>query len=522
MVGNQKYRYYEPLEEVEEDPEEEPSEVLEEQFEDPPCDYEQEEPSKEVLEEQFEDPPCDYEQEEPSEEVLEEQFEDPPCDYEQEEPSEEVLEEQSEDPPCVSGQEECSGSPGKRICSSRWEKREDDQTSKRRKTESIGDDSQLLQLPDSTKEVVVGLDSEIQELQAELLEINRKLQRSELLHDERPVEERSPSPEPVFDDLGIRINTRQARLRLKLVKRRQHIISKLIQKNPTSKLPLEYMSKLSKKLYIPVKQYPHYNFVGLIIGPRGNTQKRMEMQTGAIICVKGKDITKKPDDDDLHVYIEADNQKSLDAAVGMVEKLLNQIDKGMIEHKRTQLEELATLKGKYICTVCHEHDHLHYACPQLPCFFKMVDCDKCGSYRHSTETCQVIAMTPQICNSQQGSGSSLGSTTRTQEIPNNKEIDVTNLYVGYLPEIVDENRLIELFSLFGKITKARILRDRNSGISRGFGFVKFENQTDAAAAMALLNGYRMDGHKLAVRIAGVLPGTLLMRQFSTYEGPPPV
>ncbi|GMY07193.1 splicing factor-like protein 1 [Fagus crenata] len=395
---------------------------------------------------------------------------------------------------------------GKRRRRSRWDIEEDGQTSKRRKTEWISDDSQLkllgpLQLPDFTKEVVVGLDSEIQELQAELLDINRKLQRSEH-HDERSVDE--------------------VRLRHKLVQRLLDIISKLIQKNPTFKPPLEYKSsKLFKKLYIPVKEYPDYNFIGPIIGPHGNTHRRMEKETGAKICVRGKDITKIPqkDDEDLHVYIEADNQKSLDAAVGMIEKLLNPIDEGMNEHKRTQLEELAKLKG-YMCTVCHEQGHQHYACPQLQSTFKMVCCDKCGSHSHPTETCQVMAMTPQS-NSQQGSGLSIGSTTKTQD-RHNKEIDVTNLYVGYVPEVVDDNRLIGLFSLFGKITCARVMRNRTTGISKGFGFVKFENQTDAAAAMAHLNGYRMDGHMLAVRIAGIPPGYLLMNQFSPYQGSPPV
>jgi hypothetical protein len=38
--------------------------------------------------------------------------------------------------------------------------------------------------------------------------------------------------------------------------------------------------KLRQKLYIPIKEFPTYNFIGLVIGPRGNTQKRMEKETG--------------------------------------------------------------------------------------------------------------------------------------------------------------------------------------------------------------------------------------------------
>nr|POE68010.1 isoform 2 of elav-like protein 2 [Quercus suber] len=149
-----------------------------------------------------------------------------------------------------------------------------------------------------------------------------------------------------------------------------------------------------------------------------------------------------------------------------------------------------------------------------------VHCDKGSSYNHPKETCQVITMSPQSSLGQD-SVSSLGSTTKAQDRPN-KVIDNTNLYVCYLPENVDDNRLIELFSLFGKITKARVMKNRITGISKGFVFVKFENQIDAAAAIAHLNGYRMDGHVLAVRIAGAAPESLLPSHLSAYRRPPPV
>lgn len=103
----------------------------------------------------------------------------------------------------------------------------------------------------------------------------------------------------------------------------------MIQKNPTFQPPPdENPHKFIKKLYIPVKEYPGYNFVGPIIGPRGNTQKRLKRETGAKIQVRGRGSSRtqqeadKYDAEDLHVYIEADNEKSLDAAVEMVDKLL--------------------------------------------------------------------------------------------------------------------------------------------------------------------------------------------------------
>ena len=41
-----------------------------------------------------------------------------------------------------------------------------------------------------------------------------------------------------------------------------------------------------KKIFIPLKQYPGYNFIGLIIGPRGNTQKRMQQETNCKIAIR--------------------------------------------------------------------------------------------------------------------------------------------------------------------------------------------------------------------------------------------
>ncbi|CAN6704694.1 unnamed protein product [Malus baccata var. baccata] len=54
------------------------------------------------------------------------------------------------------------------------------------------------------------------------------------------------------------------------------IIAHIIKRNMAFKPPADYKPpKLHKKLYIPMKEYLGYNFIGLIIGPRGNTQKRM-------------------------------------------------------------------------------------------------------------------------------------------------------------------------------------------------------------------------------------------------------
>ncbi|XP_059667061.1 splicing factor-like protein 1 [Cornus florida] len=448
------------------------------------------------------------------------------------------------DDECASEQKEHAGSSGKRR-RSRWEPRceqvgeasEGDKTSKRRKTRWTNDDAQLkmlgpIQLPDFMEDFVgSGSDPEIQELNVKLLEINRKLQRSEL-HFGRPEGERSPSPEPVYNNLGIRINTREVRLREKLIQERQLVISKLIEKSPSFKTPPDYKPpKLFKKLYIPVKEYPSYNFIGLIIGPRGNTIKRMQMETGAKILLRGKGADKTSHqhydpscEEDLHVCIEADNQESLDAAVPMVEKLLIPIDEGMNDHKRAQLKELAKLNGNFrdenVCSVCKEQGHKHYACPRQQSTFKTANaCATCGSFCHPTSNCP-STVSPQISNSLSGSsGLGIGSTPSTKSKPN-KEIRDARLYVGYIPQNMDETRLTELFSPFGKLTEAKVIRDRTTGFGKGYGFVHFENPIDAALAVRHMNGYKVDGKMLAVRVAGVPPATASsVLGLPMYSGP---
>ncbi|KAL6123386.1 hypothetical protein ACLB2K_075908 [Fragaria x ananassa] len=224
--------------------------------------------------------------------------------------------------------------------------------------------------------------------------------------DDRPEGARSPSPEPVYDNMGIRINTREFRARERLNRERQEIIAQILKRNPNYKPPADYRPpKLHKKLYIPMKEYPGYNFIGLIIGPRGNTQKRMEKETGAKIVIRGKGSVKegrlqqkrdlKPDpseNEDVHVLVEADTQDALDAAAGMVEKLLQPVDEVLNEHKRQQLRELAALNGtirdEEYCRLCGEPGHRQYACPSRTSTFKSdVLCKICGDGGHPTIDC---------------------------------------------------------------------------------------------------------------------------------------
>jgi cold-inducible RNA-binding protein len=75
------------------------------------------------------------------------------------------------------------------------------------------------------------------------------------------------------------------------------------------------------------------------------------------------------------------------------------------------------------------------------------------------------------------------------------------LYVGNLSYNTTEEQLRELFTPFGEPESARIITDRDSGRSKGFGFVEFADNAQANAAMSALNGKEIDGRALTVNEA---------------------
>ena len=75
------------------------------------------------------------------------------------------------------------------------------------------------------------------------------------------------------------------------------------------------------------------------------------------------------------------------------------------------------------------------------------------------------------------------------------------LFVGSLPWSVDDAQLAEMFSGHGEVVSARVITDRDTGRSRGFGFVEFANEASAAAAMEALDGSMVEGRNISVSIA---------------------
>ena len=76
-----------------------------------------------------------------------------------------------------------------------------------------------------------------------------------------------------------------------------------------------------------------------------------------------------------------------------------------------------------------------------------------------------------------------------------------NIYVGNLSYGMSEDELRDAFGAFGAVSSVKILMDRETGRSRGFGFVEMPNQSEAETAISQLNGKDVGGRALRINEA---------------------
>lgn len=243
-----------------------------------------------------------------------------------------------------------------------------------------------------------------------LEEINRKLRLNDFIPPER---ERSASPPPTYDAHGRRTNTREVRYRKKLEDERIRLVDRAMKNDPNFRPPVEYhqqkrSQRPSDKVYIPVKEFPEINFFGLLVGPRGNSLKKMERESGAKISIRGKGSVKegkaRPDqyaddaEEDLHCLVLAETEEKVAACVRMINKVIEtaaSTPEGQNDHKRNQLRELAALNGtlrddeNQICQNCGGVGHRKYDCPEQRNFTANIICRVCGSAGHMARDCTV-------------------------------------------------------------------------------------------------------------------------------------
>ncbi|XP_076445722.1 uncharacterized protein LOC143283386 isoform X2 [Babylonia areolata] len=159
------------------------------------------------------------------------------------------------------------------------------------------------------------------------------------------------------------MNTREYRTRKKLEDERHQLVLEAWKYNPNYRPPADYKApiiRVSDKVMIPQEEHPDINFVGLLIGPRGNTLKNLEKETGAKIIIRGKGSVKegkigrkdgKPlpgEDEPLHAYITANNAENVQKAVEKIKEIIRQgieVPEGQNDLRRQQLRELALLNG---------------------------------------------------------------------------------------------------------------------------------------------------------------------------------
>ena len=75
-----------------------------------------------------------------------------------------------------------------------------------------------------------------------------------------------------------------------------------------------------------------------------------------------------------------------------------------------------------------------------------------------------------------------------------------NIYIGNLSYGVTDQELQELFAQFGSVTECKIITDRDTGRSKGFGFVEMANQAEGEEAIKQLDGKEINGRNIKVNV----------------------
>lgn len=81
------------------------------------------------------------------------------------------------------------------------------------------------------------------------------------------------------------------------------------------------------------------------------------------------------------------------------------------------------------------------------------------------------------------------------------ETEKNKLYVGNLPYSMTDESLAELFASFGEVTEAKVISDKFSGRSKGFGFVTMADEKVAEKAIAEMNGKEVEGRAIVVNVS---------------------
>mmetsp|Transcript_140837 Transcript_140837/g.351091 ORF Transcript_140837/g.351091 Transcript_140837/m.351091 type:complete len:755 (+) Transcript_140837:65-2329(+) len=235
-----------------------------------------------------------------------------------------------------------------------------------------------------------------------LEDLHRKIQLHQLEDVDPDI--RAPSPPPIYDRAGNRLNTREIRVRKAMMAEYNRLIRYMIKTIEGYEPPPDWRpQRLIKKVIIPYERYPTAPFMGVIIGARGVNHKRLQETTGCRIFIRGRDIGDKfQTDEELqmpqHVHIEGDTEEQILAAEALITPLLNP-ESPEFEYARTHgMQQLATVNGFTLkkteqrCGICGALGHLGFECPETEGMkYKMANvvCTICGDKGHVASDCKV-------------------------------------------------------------------------------------------------------------------------------------
>ncbi|XP_071037847.1 splicing factor 1 [Parasteatoda tepidariorum] len=262
--------------------------------------------------------------------------------------------------------------------SSRQESERDRERKRKRKSRWGGDEKEKVFIPGLPTVLPNNLNPQQERaylLQLQIEEISRRLRTGDLGISPNP-EERSPSPEPIYNSEGKRLNTREYRTRKKLEDDRHSLIQEMYSCNPEYKPPPDYKSIVS---------------------------------TGAKIIIRGKGSVKEGkvgrkdgqplpgEDEPLHAFVTGNSNESVKKAVNKIKEIIRQgveVPEGQNDLRRMQLRELALLNGTLRendgprCTNCGGTTHRSWQCPDKPNVTNNVICTNCGSAGHIAKDCR--------------------------------------------------------------------------------------------------------------------------------------
>jgi len=227
--------------------------------------------------------------------------------------------------------------------------------------------------------------------------------------------DRSPSPEPIYNSKGVRVNTRIERQRVKLQNQRNTAITKLKVLDPTYDPPacMKYKNGLlEQRIEVPQEEYPQYNFMGLILGPRGHYISKLQERTRTRIGIKGKGSLKagmtglKKDGtmfdyalhEPMHIMVNGEDAAGTKEAADFLRKLIKeQVEDPdgprMVALRASHMHDLQVLNGTLRemdlkCLNCGGSGHKTWECPDHVNVTSSTICGACGGVGHVTRDCK--------------------------------------------------------------------------------------------------------------------------------------